>query len=425
MRLLRVKLGYFLRSLVEKLSFIRKEKPIGLYHVQVVSLEEELDYPEILPLELNYVLRRNQGRKGETENILKSGKALGVRTVDKTPERVLKAINRIATMSQHLTIVTWLPELIAHEKKPIFTEKDLQHAKAKGVDLNEEVAVLLGHRREFKKFVLIDEENVGITREEQEFIKSINDEIFPITLQHTINRMTFDNAHERTAVAQTIIKSLLIVGPVAHYFETVARGIGKIFAASMDDVMSEAAEMFALKGSGFTWKQLASRSKILIPVFILATYGAYNVEGFIVRGDLVTAGVLFGLSAVALSLTTALQSIRMYHHNVITMVKEGKIKPLAPRQQWLLALHQDFTNPARVGLFAGAIASPIIAMTVFVGLSDWIHNGFVLALLGSTEALVAALTVFMAKRINNLRLRRKIKKLIKHTHVEWKVKEWK
>ncbi|MBI4175645.1 MAG: hypothetical protein HY518_00425 [Candidatus Aenigmarchaeota archaeon] len=425
-----MKLRFPFRKLVEKLSFVRREKPIGLYHVQVVSLEEELEYPEILPLELRFVMQKSQARKDDIRSIIKSGKALGVRTVDKTPERVLAAINHIAVMSQHLTIVTWLPELVAHEVKPKFSEKDLQHAKTRGIDLNEEVDIILAHRREFKKFVLIDEENRGITKEEQEFMRQMNEEIFPITLQHTINRMTFDNAHERTEIAQRIIKSLLIIGPIAHFFETVARGIGKIFAASMDDVMSETAELYALKGSGFTWRQLASRSKILIPVFILATYGAYNVEGFIVRGEYATAGILFGLSAVALSLATALQSIRMYHHNVQTLIKEGKIGQLTPRQQWWLALHQDFTNPARVGLFAGAVVSPIMAMLVFTfpvtDIRDLlVHNGFVLALLGSTEAIVAAITVFAARRINNFRLRRKIKAILKHMHVEWRVKRWK
>jgi hypothetical protein len=118
---------------------------------------------------------------------------------------------------------------------------------------------------------------------------------------------------------------LIVIGPIAHGLEHLLSGLGKVFAASADDLLSETAELFALRGSGFTWRQLARRSRVLIPVFILATYGAFQVEPLIAAGRVGLAGVIFGLSAVALSLVTALQSIAMYRESYRTLLRENKI----------------------------------------------------------------------------------------------------
>lgn len=188
--------------------------------------------------------------------------------------------------------------------------------------------------------------------------------------------------------------------------ETFAKGFGKVFAASTDDLLAEAAELFALRGSGFTWRQLAKRSKILIPVFIVATWGAFQVEGLIEENRLFTAGIVFGLSAVALSLTTAIQSIRLYHQSVSDLIGEKKYKKITAWPMWKLAFLQDFTNPARLGLLIGAVASPIIAGLVFLLLPSLTHNGWVLAMLGTMETLIAGLTVLIARRLGEWRLHR-------------------
>ena len=278
----------------------------------------------------------------------------------------MEAVNNIATLSQHNAIITWLPDLLSTQKEPLFTKEDLKRAKQKKIDLYEESSVILKHRLEFKKFMLIDEENKGITLEEQQLIRNMNETLFPIALDYIIHRIIFDNAHERTETAQTIIRALLIVGPVTHILEEYARGIGKVFAASTDDVLAETAELYALKGSGFTWRQLYKRGKILIPVFIAATIAAFSVEGFIERDQYFLGGFLFGLSAVALSLTTAIQSIKMYHESIMKLVKEIKLDAKKVKSGWKWAFIQDFTNPARLGLFLGALTSPIAAALVFL-----------------------------------------------------------
>lgn len=400
-----------MRSLLVKIRkrlLEKEELPIGWYSVRVVSVAEELNFPKILPLEVRFVMAKDKTYKKRLSEILENGKALGVRTVEKTPKRVLEAVNHISTLSQHNTIITWLPSLLKTQQEPNFTKEDVKKAKQKGVDLYKEVAAILKHRLEFKKIVLIDEENQGSTIEEQQLIRNLNETLFPVAIDYIINRIIYDNAHERTETAQSVIRALLIVGPIAHILEEYTRGVGKVFAASTDDVLAETAELLALRGSGFTWRQLYQRSKILLPVFIAATYAAFSVEGFIEKDRYFTAGFLFGLSAVALSLTTAIQSIKMYHESVKKLVRDAKINVQNTREEWIIAFKQDFTNPARLGLFLGALTSPIVAAGIFAFLPEITHNGWVLALLGTTESLVAGFTVILAKKLNTFRFRQQL-----------------
>lgn len=394
---------------------LRKKElgPVGTYNVRVVSIPEELDFPETLPLEIRFVIGKNPEFKNKIKKILRvsfGGKAIGIRTVVETPQKILEAINHISIYSQHFTILTWLPDLLKKDVLPKFNEKDLSKARAGGIDLSGAARYILAHKNEFKKFVIIDEANEGIVKEEREFIDLLNKEIFDLSVDWIVHRVIADNAHERTKVAQTIIKTLIFIGPITHILEIYARGIGKVFAASTDDVLSEVAELFALRGSGFSWRTLAKRGRILIPVFILATYLAFNVEHFIEQDKYALAGILFGLSAVMLSLTTAIQSIFMYFEAVKKLDIEKKIKVISSWQKFVLAFKQDFTNPARLGLGIGALVSPFAAMIIFIIFPYLTHNGWVLALLGSTESFVAALTVIAAKFINQKRFEIKLKK---------------
>lgn len=394
--------------------FSRKKKlgPVGTYTFQVVSIPEELDYPESLPLEIRYLLHKHPSIKREIKNLLRvpfGGKALGVKTVETTPQRLLDAINDISIHSQHSTILTWLPELLRQGHIPKYTPQDVLQSKKQERNLQQAAQYILEYRHEFKKIVLVDEGNEGVTASERQFLQNLNEEIYDISINWIIHRLIADNAHERTKVAQTIIKSLLVVGPIAHFLEIYTQGWGKVFAASADDLLSETAELFALRGAGFSWRTLAKRARILLPVFILATYLALRVEHYIKLEAYITAGALFGLSAVMLSLTTAIQSIFLYMNSIKKLIHEKKLSHRTQWQQFTLAFRQDFTNPARLGLGLGAIASPIVSMFFFSLLPEFTHNGWILAFLGSTESFVAALTVIASKYINQKNFERKIK----------------
>ena len=400
-------------SLLSNLLRFQKNPPGGLFNTDVVSLGEELEFPQLLPRELLYAFKRKPGLKPRVASLLRNGKALGVRTVERTPERVLSAINNISTISQHKTITTWLPRLLLTKTRPLFLESDHTLAAKNGVDLDGETAVILSHRLDFKKFVLVNEASQETTKEDERLMDDLNEIISPVVIRHVISRMTFDNADTRTATAQAIIKALLVIGPITHVLELYTRGFGKLFAASTDDVLAEAAELFALRGSGFTWKQLIVRSRILIPVFALATYGAFRVDPLIEDGHIALAGFVFGVSSVALSLTTALQSVRMYKQCIDDLVRDGKLVMAGQVGRWVAAIKQDFTNPARLGLIIGSVLSPLVSMTIFLWFPQFVHNGWVLATLGTAESLTAGFVVIVARRLNTLKFQFELNRLLR------------
>lgn len=377
--------------------------------MDVISLPEELDFEGDLPIEIQYIIKKYPEYKERIRKILSEGKAIGVRTVLRTPENILQAVHTISVHSQGNYIITWLPALLKDKHRPKFTENDKAKVPAKE-NLDEAVETILRDRLRFKKLVLIDEENIGIKPEEQRFMTELSEIIYPLAVDYSVFRVIADNARERTHVAQSIIKALLVIGPIAHILEKFAAGIGKIFAASTDDLIGEAAELSALRGSGFTWRELAKRGRILIPVFALATWGAYSVEGFLRQEKIILAGTVFGLSAVALSLTTAIQSIFMYRKNLRGLEAEGKIHKRSSWELTKLALIQDFTNPARLGLLLGSGIAPIAGITG--ALTGLMHNGWVLAAIGSTESIVAGITVVFADYINEWRFHRRLKKIV-------------
>lgn len=396
--------------MLERFTRPPKQSPIGSYKVEVISLPEECDWEKYLPMEIRYIFNNYPKHTDRIRKILSQGKAIGVRTVLRTPENILKAINAISVFSQGNFIVTWLPPLLKEQKKPIFNDADKKLAKEHKQNLDQAVETILADRLKFKRLVLIDEENIGISKEEQDFMTELSEIIYPLAIDYSIYRVINDNARERTKIAQTIIKALLIIGPVAHVLEKFVSGVGKLFAASADDLLGETAEIMALRGSGFKWKELIKRGRILIPVFALATWGAFSVEPLIVGGHLIWGGVVFGLSAVALSLTTATQSLFMYRKNIVRLMKEKKVSHHSTKQLTKMAFIQDFTNPARLGLLLGASMAPF--MGIVGSVLHLMHNGWVLATIGSTESIVAGITVIFSSYINEFRFRRKLKKLL-------------
>jgi hypothetical protein len=398
--------------------FFSSDRPdhIEHYTVQTVTAAAELVIPEVLPLEIQYVLAVRPSRLETFRRLLERGYGIGVRLVEETPTRILQAVDRISRETQHNTIVPWLETLLRTEALPNFSEDDLARASAKGIDLMQEARVILDQRFEFRKIVLVDLHNRRVGEEEQHVMHEVNKDLYPLAIDAIVHRVTFDNAHTRTEVAQAILKALIIIGPIAHVLEHVLQGLGKLFAASSDDVLGEVAELFALHGSGFTWRQLVRRSRVLVVVFIVATYAVFQVDPLIRSGRIALAGAVFGLSAVALSLTTAIQSIFLYRSSYVELFKEGKLL-LRPGQTLTgLALRQDFTNPARLGLFVGAVSAPIAAALVFMLFPALVHNGWVLALLGSVESVVAGIAVIASGNIERslfrARVRRALVKLV-------------
>src|SRR3990167_4611411 len=126
----------------ERLTRPPKESPVGTYRLEVISLPEECDWEKYLPIEIRYIFARSPEYKEKVRTILKQGKAIGVRTVRRTPENILKSVHTISVHSQGNYIVTWLPKLLRDKHLPRFTDADRARAAAHKEDLDQAVEMI-------------------------------------------------------------------------------------------------------------------------------------------------------------------------------------------------------------------------------------------------------------------------------------------
>lgn len=455
--------------------------------LQRIELSRERDE---LPLEVQYLLETDPAARADLATLSDHG--LHLQKVRSTPPAVLEAIARVMVISQENFLRNWLPPLVREGRPPKLqpSERGIERALGMGLiddrnvtaeDLTKDVELIRKSIGDYVKFVV-----PNATPELQAKLDRLNEKIDWIRREYTVNRMVFDNAHHRTNEAQEIIKKMAVVGPVAHLLELAGRGVlAKVFAGSADDLLGEWAEIKALLGSGFSKREILKRLRVAVPVFGLATFGALEVENLLHHGHDLAAGATFGISAVALSLTTAAQSMMMYRKSYDRLLEQGKIPgkigqlasdpafqqqlqslrrqtgelsqpqrrrallELAKRtlrekegkgglsgrevealvaqlqglgtdeiaeqlraptrkQRWKEVLLQDFSNPAHLGILVGALASPVVGMTA--GALGLMHNGFVMAGIGSVEALGALSTVLAARRLADKRYERTIRR---------------
>lgn len=295
------------------------------------------DYAD-LPLEVQYLLGLDPRYEQIIRGLESKGVSLQLQKIVSTPKDILQSISRISVTSQENFIKTWLPDLIKNGNLPRLTSTDRGVERAKGLDLiegDEEITEMLDNdvariSQAVNRFMIIEGLGEGLDDGSQAMIDELNKGLGDTRIDYTLRRMIFDNADERTSEAQAIIKKLMFVGPVAHALEHLNMGqIAKLFAASADDLGAEWAEIKALSGSGFSKKDLLKRGKVLLPVFAAATYGATRVEHLLHEGKDLQAGAIFGASAVALSLTTSIQSVRMYHEAYKDLVDQAKVPGLS------------------------------------------------------------------------------------------------
>lgn len=400
-------------SLLAFLLPFKRPAPGDRYRIRAVTSAEELEVPAVLPVEIQYVIAKEPPLKDAFRRLLKEGFGIGVRTVERTPGRMLLAADRIAEESQENTVIPWLPTLLEKEEIPLFTREEVERSREHEVDLYKEAKLILDQRHEFRKIVLIDLHNRRIREEDQELMRHANDVLYPLAIHAIVHRIVIDRSRTRPKTAETVLKALFFIGPIAHALELWVIGLGKVFAALADDVLSEVAELVTLRQSGFTKRQLQRRIWTLVPVFILVTYIAFQVEPLLEAGHAAWAGAVFGLSAVILSFTTSIQSIALYRAAYAKLLRERKMTLTAGQTVWGMALQQDFMNPARLGFFLGAAFTPPVAAIVFFFLTPFTSNGWLLAVVASLTTTIATLTVTLSDPIEKWWLEQKARAEVK------------
>jgi len=78
-------------SFWKKILPFKRISPVDRYQVKVITSTAELSVQEYLPAEIRFVLAVRPSRFETFRKILDEGYGIGVRIVEKTPDRVLQA----------------------------------------------------------------------------------------------------------------------------------------------------------------------------------------------------------------------------------------------------------------------------------------------------------------------------------------------
>jgi hypothetical protein len=287
------------------------------------------------PLEVQYAIRRDPGLGALIEQARAEGVEIHFRRAERTPRDVLEAIDRIAVLTQENFVQTWLPALVRDGARPNLTlsARGLARARERGVlgegaseaelraQLERDVTTIQHASRHMMGFVTsrTSIRHAGLD-------ERLEQALDPLRVDHAIARMMFDNADDNTHEAQGLMRKMMLIAPAAQGLEMLDLGsVAKMVAGTADDLMNVYIENKSLTGRGFSKQEVRKRYVAQGAVLAAATYGLKQVEPLLDSGHAATAGALFGLSAVALSLTSTLQSIAMYKNAYDALLREGKI----------------------------------------------------------------------------------------------------
>lgn len=296
------------------------------------------------------------------ENLKKQGSEIRLVTCRQSPDNVLGAVRHIATESQHKFVSTWLPDMIREGTRPVVLRKDIEVLEKQYSD-RLKIVQEIQNQAEFRKqlvaklfreeltqktdflrsieqiegftpfYISIEVSGGNISPEDILRIREINQKFDSgIGNEYAKRKLLFDDANEISEEAQNIIKAMAIVGPAAHVLEHSFHlpGIAKFLAASTDDIMSEWAEISALRGAGISWKEIRSRFKTLAPAIPIAFALAGVVEPARQMLNERLAGAIFSSAAVFLSAVTCTLSAKMFAEKYGELAKEGKLREFYP-----------------------------------------------------------------------------------------------
>jgi hypothetical protein len=369
----------------------QQKRDVNRFSVRVLSPSKEQFELKDVPFELQYVFKALPESVEKVRTLFERGYGIGIRTIRRTPNTVLQAVDRISEGSQMGVVEPWLTQLIYLEEIPLFTEDELFEQNELGINLFTEAHTILGERFQMKRLVLVDLEAHGIDEADREFLSHMNRVLQPLSSAFLHHRIHADRKPLKIRLTRTLLKVLVLIGPIAHVLELWVRGIGQMFAALADDVTRETADLITLKGSGYTGRQLWKQSQVFLPVVIIAIWLALQVEGFIEKESFFIAGFIFGLVAVSFTVVRLLQTYVRYRTAYTDLEKNSKLPSGHLPSLSVFSYKEIRMSSMRFGLLIGALATPILAGTIFALFPSYTHNGWFLAFIASLEIFIAFL----------------------------------
>ena len=287
------------------------------------------------PLEVQVLLAHEPRAAGILSGLAERGVPVRLQRLRETPADVLDAIQLVSVVTQENGTLHWLPQLVHDGVRPVLTPTadGLRRATELGLiqdghidraELERAVSRITDSTAESLR-VVVGENPAGVTDASPEIVE-LNRALEPTRRIWATRRVLFDTSAAQTEGAREVIKKMMLIGPAAHGLEMLNLGVvASLLTGSADDILGEVAQLKALRGAGFSRRELWRRAGVLAPVAIGAMALAGGSSVLIEHGHPLLGGAAFGASAVALSITSAVQSVRMYRRAYDTLLEGGKI----------------------------------------------------------------------------------------------------
>lgn len=402
------RLGFWFRDLRAS----RRSSSWERYHVEVVAPDPA--YIDVLrfPVELQFVLALHPEWREKLQSLFERGYGLGIRTIRSCPVSLLQAVERIADVSQHRITEPWLTRLIHDTEIPVFTEDELREHYDLGMNLFDEAHLILEYRHRMKQFVLIDLEHHGAEEVDRVFVSDMDRALRPVSEIYLLHRIHADLRRGEFRPMRAFAVVLFLTGPIAHALEFWVRGMGQLFAALADDVTHATSELFSLRQSGFTPKQLWKHGYVLLPVLVVAIFLVLQVE-FIRAASPFFGGFVFGLAAALFPLTNALRRYADLRSGYASLEQSGKYPAEQRPPLSILAWRELRRRPLASGSLYGLALRPFAAGFAFFLFPGAVRNGWFLAATASMDVLITALTLCVFRRVEGAAYAMKVRELMR------------
>ena len=142
--------------------------------------------------------------------------------------------------------------------------------------------------------------------------------------------------------------------------------------------------------------------------------GQLAINQLIVSGNNIGAGFVYGATPLIPAITTTAQSVIKEHKSTTTDLKELDVNGFAnmsKQKLWLESILKTVKHPARLGLLVAGLIG--VFEGILIGKAELLSNPIALTFVGElNEALLTALWLFSYDKIQQLKYKRQLKKLV-------------
>src|SRR3989339_34063 len=261
--------------------------------------------------------------------------------------------------------------------------------------------------------------------------KQLNDPAQPIEDAYTLMVLTKQDMTEdlRTVKYATIMSIptigliSLILGGDNNTNQTLKLISARSIAPILADAITYWAEVSPFINRNKSFKQktqdfisiLVSNYKTSLLLTLFGTpAGQLAINQLIVSGNNIGAGFVYGATPLIPAITTTAQSVIKEHKSTTTDLKKLDVNGFAnmsKQKLWLESILKTVKHPARLGLLVAGLIG--VFEGILIGKAELLSNPIALTFVGElNEALLTALWLFSYDKIQQLKYKQQVKKLV-------------